>query len=54
MPFLLFALCFLFSALSLSSFFMRSSMLVWLEAPDLESSSTIIVLPSSSNLGGGS
>jgi hypothetical protein len=53
LPFFSFTLSFLFSALSFSSFFMRSSNVGVLEVPDLESTSTIIESPSSSNYCGG-
>jgi hypothetical protein len=51
--FLPFALSRLFSALSLSSFFMRSSKVGALEVPDLEPSSMTTGLSSSSNYCGG-
>jgi hypothetical protein len=54
MSFLPFALSFLFSGLSLSSFFMKSSKVSVLEVLDLEPTSTIIGLPSSSSCGGSS
>jgi hypothetical protein len=52
LPFLPFVLSFLFSALSFSSFFMRSFKVGVFEVLDLEPSSMTSGLPSSSNFGG--